>query len=103
MTRRFDEAVTRWTELHQSEDANDFEALEAAEKIILKHRPRNPVQAEAISKVLDFNLQTGERFDGLDHTAIENLAALRLTSANIQSLAAWQKLRRPPVRPPNEP
>lgn len=95
MTKRFHEAVIRWDELHKSEKDEDYNALEAAERIILKHRPRDEAEAEAMTRVLAFNLQTGERFDGLDRSALETLAAWRLASADVKSLDAWRRSRRP--------
>ncbi len=95
MTKRFNEAVAQWDELHKSENEGDYDALEAAETIILKHRPRDEAEADAMARVLAFNLQTGERFDGFDRVALETLAAWRLASGGVQSLSAWRKARSP--------
>lgn len=99
MTQRFAEAVVLWDELHKSEKEGDYEALEAAERIILKHHPRDETQAEAMTRVLAFNLQTGERFDGLDRVALATLAGWRLASVRVQSLDTGRKARRPEEPP----
>lgn len=94
MKLKFNEAVAVWTSLLDSEDPASYEMFEAAERTILSHRPRDEEQAQAMTRVLAFNLQTGERFDGLDRTAIETLAAWRLASADSQTLTALRRTRR---------
>lgn len=91
MTKRFDRAVAQWDKLKDSEREADFNAMEAAERIILAHRPTNAFQAQAMTRVLAFNMQTGERSDGLDRVSLEALTAWRLASADIPTLSIWPR------------
>lgn len=80
MPMTFAEAVALWSDLRNSEDETTFEAFEVAELAILNHEPISQAEAIQIEQVIDFNLETGPRFDGLDVDAAARVAVWRATA-----------------------
>ena len=69
----FEAAYRNWGELLRIENEEVFEALDAAEREVLDHRPETTEDVAKIIRVLKHNVEAGGRDDKRDVRALEHI------------------------------